>query len=223
MKLLRVVPEIGRDNQYNLSIRDSAALRGTHCKFRLEESFKIRDCCYRAQTDGSVVERVHCDVWVRRGRTAFHYVGGCHATGIKHGSSSVAAAGPLSMSGRGDSEQHEHDGKAGEFFQYQLLVPVRPIYHILLCNAQWIGKFAMQRYIVIKVRLPLPLGPLVEEHPERKLTISTKPDEFSSEDSAFEYAASLVQEGYGLRIEETPNGRVWTHAEILRRLNGNGP
>jgi hypothetical protein len=60
---------------------------------------------------------------------------------------------------------------------------------------------------------------LVVEYPERKLTISTKPDEFASEDSAFEYAETLVQAGYGLRIEEIPNGRVWTHAEILRRLN----
>jgi hypothetical protein len=54
MKLLRVVPEIGGDNQYHLSIRDGASLRRTHCKLRLEECFKIRDCSYRSKTHRSL-------------------------------------------------------------------------------------------------------------------------------------------------------------------------
>lgn len=73
-------------------------------------------------------------------------------------------------------------------------------------------------YEVKKNRLPLPLGPLAEGHPERKLTISAKPDVYSSEADALQRARVLVQEGYGISIV-LPDGREWSHEEIRRRLN----
>jgi hypothetical protein len=67
-------------------------------------------------------------------------------------------------------------------------------------------------------RLPLPIGPLAEGHPERQLTISAKPDVCSSEVDALRRARVLVQKGYGISIV-LPDGREWSHEEILRRLN----
>jgi hypothetical protein len=73
-------------------------------------------------------------------------------------------------------------------------------------------------YQVKKNRLPLPRGPLSEGHPERNITISALPDECSSEADAFRRARTLVQEGYGISIK-APDGREWSHEEILNRLN----
>ena len=79
----------------------------------------------------------------------------------------------------------------------------------------------MPKQYEVKInRLPLPLDPLSERHPDRKLTISAKPDVYSSKVDAFKHARILVQQGYGISIREQPDGREWTHVEILRRLNG---
>jgi hypothetical protein len=79
----------------------------------------------------------------------------------------------------------------------------------------------MPKLYEVKInRLPLPLGPLSEGHPERTLTISAKPDVHSSEADVLQRARVLVQQGYGISIKEHPDGREWSHAEILRRLNG---
>jgi hypothetical protein len=72
-------------------------------------------------------------------------------------------------------------------------------------------------YRVTKDRLPLPHGPIAEGHPPRELTIGV-PEEFVSEADAMEYARKLVQEGYGITLIH-PDGREWSRAEILRRLN----
>jgi hypothetical protein len=78
----------------------------------------------------------------------------------------------------------------------------------------------MAKQYEVKInRLPLPLGPLSEGHPDRTLTISARPDVYSSEVEAFQRARILVQQGHGIAIEEQPDGREWTHVEILRRLN----
>ena len=77
-----------------------------------------------------------------------------------------------------------------------------------------------KQYEVQKNRLPLALGPLSEGHPERTLTISAKPDVYSSEADAFKRARALVQQGYGISIKEQPDGRGWTPVGILLRLNG---
>ena len=78
----------------------------------------------------------------------------------------------------------------------------------------------MPKMYMVKVnRLPLPIGPLAEGLPERKLTISAKPDVYSSEADALLRARVLVQEGYGISIE-LPDGWEWSHQEIPRRLHG---
>jgi hypothetical protein len=77
----------------------------------------------------------------------------------------------------------------------------------------------MPKQYEVKInRLPLPIGPLAEGHPERKLTISAKPDVHPSEADAIRRARVLVQEGYGISIVP-PDGREWSHEEILRRLH----
>jgi hypothetical protein len=73
-------------------------------------------------------------------------------------------------------------------------------------------------YEVKKNRLPLPRGPLGEGHPERTLTISAKPDVYPSETAALQRARDLVQEGYGISIL-LPDGREWSHEEVVRLLN----
>jgi hypothetical protein len=73
-------------------------------------------------------------------------------------------------------------------------------------------------YEVKKNRLPLPRGPLGEGHPERTLTISTKPDVYPSETAAIQRARDLVQGGYRISIL-LPDGREWSHEEVLRLLN----
>jgi hypothetical protein len=73
-------------------------------------------------------------------------------------------------------------------------------------------------YEVKKNRLPLPLGPLAEGHPQRNLTISARPDVYSSKIDALQRARVLVQEGYGISIILSDD-REWSHDEILRRLN----
>jgi hypothetical protein len=73
-------------------------------------------------------------------------------------------------------------------------------------------------YTVNKVRLPLPIGPLSEGHPERSPTVSALPDTYDSEVGALQRAQALVQEGYGISIK-TPEGLAWSHEQILRRLN----
>ena len=68
-------------------------------------------------------------------------------------------------------------------------------------------------------RLPLPIGPLAEGHPEREQTPINAPNEFQSEVDVLRQARKLVQEGYGISIID-PDGREWPHIEVLRRLNG---
>ena len=99
MKLLRVVPEIRGDNQYHLSIRDGATLRRTHCKLRLEERFKIRDCSYRSKTHRSLFELADPGPWLGRFNLASHDFGGRHTTGIKRG-----PARPIGRGIRGHSD-----------------------------------------------------------------------------------------------------------------------
>ena len=93
-----------------------------------------------------------------------------------------------------------------------------PVRHHAL-RMQLIENYPMPTlYEIKKNRLPLPPGPLSERYAERKLTISAKPDVYSSEAHALQRARVLVQEGYGISIVLS-DGREWSHEEIFRRLH----
>ena len=54
LKLLRMVFEVGRDDQHHLSKRDLAVCRRAHAKFRFEKRFKVHDCRYRTEANGGL-------------------------------------------------------------------------------------------------------------------------------------------------------------------------
>ncbi len=74
----------------------------------------------------------------------------------------------------------------------------------------------------VKLKLPLPFGPLQEGIPEpdrRPISFPLlAPREFATAADALGHARKIVQEGYGVSITG-PDGREWPHVEILRRLN----
>jgi hypothetical protein len=77
----------------------------------------------------------------------------------------------------------------------------------------------MSKPYTVKInRLPLPRGPLAEGHPDPDIRISMKPDVYSSEADALNRARVLIQKGCGISIEP-PDGREWSHEEILHLLN----
>jgi hypothetical protein len=58
------------------------------------------------------------------------------------------------------------------------------------------------------IRLPLPLGPLEEGHPEPKRRPIGPSAEFTTEVEAFRYALTLQNDGYGAAVID-PEGNEW--------------
>lgn len=73
-------------------------------------------------------------------------------------------------------------------------------------------------YHVIIEKLPLPVAPLRAGHIDRGLTLSGKPDEYSTESEALNRARALIQAGYRISILD-PDGQTWTHEKVLARLS----
>jgi hypothetical protein len=74
-------------------------------------------------------------------------------------------------------------------------------------------------YTLKITRLPLPRGPLHEGHCEtRRGPDIREPDVYPEEADALAGARVLIQQGYGVSIGLS-DGREWSHAEVLGRLN----